>query len=139
MENENLVLTLATPLKTVSQTFWIADLEPDVFVTACGDFSIWPGFLAAQLNVMGYANEQEELEVKPIVLAAKLDGKYKATLGVHVENKETASNSQAELNSEIEFTNRKPILTALWDEFALLKMPLMEVELPEEEPEDETI
>jgi hypothetical protein len=139
MESENLALTLATPLKTASQTFSLANLEPDVFVTACVDFSIWPGFLAAQLNVMGYSSEQEEPEIKPIVLAAKLDGKYKAMLGVHVENKETASNSQTDQNSEPEFTNRNPILTALWDEFALLNMPPMEVELPEEEPEDETI
>jgi hypothetical protein len=139
MESENLVLTLATPIKTVSQTFWIADLEPDVFVTACVGFSIWPGFLAAQLSVMGYSNEQEEPEIKPIVLAAKLDGKFKTTLGVHVENKEAASNLPPDQNSETEFTNRNPILTALWDEFALLNMPPMEVEFPEEEPEDETI
>jgi hypothetical protein len=139
MENNSLVLTLTTPFKTASQTFGLTDIEPDVFITACVDFSIWPEHIAAQLNIMGYSNEQEELDVKPIVLAAKPDGKFKTTLGVHVENKETASNSQPDQKVETEITMREPILTALWDEFALLKMPPMEVELPEEEPEDETI
>jgi hypothetical protein len=139
MESANLVLTLATPLKSVSQTFGLTYLEPDVFVTACVDFSIWPDFVAAELNVMGYSNEQEEPDVKPIAIAAKLDGKIKTTLGIHLENKEAASNPQADQKAEIENTMRKPILTALWDEFALLNMPPMEVEFPKEEPEGEII
>ncbi|MDR2952372.1 MAG: hypothetical protein LBU82_03935, partial [Treponema sp.] len=138
-EDGNLVLTLSTPRKTASQNFGLAGFEPEIFITACVDFSIWPGHLTAQLSVMGYAKEEEEPEAKPVVIAAALDGNFKTTLGIHLENKEQASDSHPEQITEIEVMERKPVLTALWDEFALLTMPPMEVEIPEEEPEDAAI
>ena len=75
----------------------------------------------------------------PVILAAQLDGQFRTTLGVQRNNTLPVPDPETAQEVEAEESVQKPVLTALWDEFALLNMPHMEIEIPEEEPADESI
>jgi hypothetical protein len=111
-EGQNLILTLASPSKTVSQVVKIT--EKLSFITAGVSFSIFPGVLAAKINIMGESVELGDLAVDPIRIEANLKNNFQILLGLKKENAVAV-----DLN--------KPFSTALWDEFALYNMPPMEI------------
>jgi len=136
MKDNTLVLTLASPSKTVSQTvnlFALADdtfenaqvlLQNIPFVTAGVKFSIKGDFLTAQINIIGNPTPTE-LSIKPIEITAEIINEFYITLGslgdtlhdqfkVSVEESETAKQVK---------TNVHPEYNILWDEFALYYMP----------------
>ena len=136
-EGENLVLSLASPLKTVSATF--GPLEPDAFVTAGIDFSIQPDMIAAKLNIMGDLGNRGEPAPETITLAAAVNGDFKTTLGACRKKVSPDIDPETGQEAETEKIPQEPVFTALWDEFALLYLPLMEIEFLEEEPASQSI
>jgi hypothetical protein len=134
IEEKDLVLTLASPKKTVVQTVRLPqelsglpeNIEEDLpFITAGIKFSINSNMLSAQINVMGNLRPVE-LAARPIMLETKIKNEFNITLGF------TNDSSLAELKtagdkpeSSAEQTNVKifPEYNVLWDEFALYYMP----------------
>jgi len=137
IENNNLVLTLTSPQKTVSQTVnMLADLEEssdnnqetgkDIsFLTAGVKFSVQSGILSAQINMTGDLKPLE-LTLKPITLDAKIKNEINITLGF-TDDVSLARNKKAgdEADSSDKLTNEKAPAeyNVLWDEFALYYMP----------------
>jgi hypothetical protein len=122
IKDEYITLTLTSPVKTVYKSIPIP--ESDEYITAGINFSVWQDMLAAQVDLLGVINEENEQDSKPIMLAALLDGIYNITLGEHHENNIVISEN---------YTGAE--ITAIWDEFALIKIPVMEFEI-EKEPEE---
>jgi hypothetical protein len=136
IEEKNLVLTLISPLETVSQTVRLSSAADESsenvqtaeqyssFLTTGVNFSIHDGLLAAQINVINLI--PGELAVKPITLEAEIKNEFHITLGF-LENA-FADQLQAPVG-EIESSAKQvktgvlPEYTALWDEFALYYMP----------------
>jgi hypothetical protein len=141
VEGTNLILTLASPRETVSQTLRLPSIEvrqdenltqeasaaPDVtrmvrqdtFLTAGINFSITSGLLSAQLNIMGdFINSGPA--VRPIALRAEIEKEFQILLG-SVRRKNTSVEEPAASAGE------EPAFTALWDEFALYYMPPTEI------------
>jgi len=136
IEGKDLVLTLASPQKTVLQTVRLLpesdglpkNIEDLPFMTAGIKFSINSNMLSAQINVMGNL-KPVELAAKPITLETKIleeINEFSITLGF------TNDSSLAELKNaddkpeySAEQKNVKifPEYNALWDEFALYYMP----------------
>jgi hypothetical protein len=126
IEDKNLVLTLASPMNTVSQRYEL--LQMDQFINAEIDFSTQPDQLLAKLNVMEDFAVQRGLAVKQISLEVEIDNVYQITLG---------SQNNAVPNDEKDGkAAQKPAFTVLWDEFALFNLPLMD-EIIEAAVEDE--
>jgi len=136
IKDNALVLTLASPLKTVSQTvdlYPLADDSPEnaqavmhdiPFITAGVKFSIQNNLLTAQINIIGNPI-LTELAIKPIEIAVEIRNEFFITLGflgdalhdqfkISVEGLETAQNVK---------TNVYPDYNILWDEFALYYKP----------------
>jgi len=111
-DGQNLVLTLSSPNDTVSQTVKIT--EQNSFITAGVSFSILPNLLSAKINIMGESVEQGNLAAAPIRIEAEIKNNFKILLGLRKED-------------AVDTVNRKSFSTALWDEFALYKMPPMEI------------
>jgi hypothetical protein len=111
---QNLILTLSSPNKTVSQTVKIT--EQNSFITAGVSFSILPDLLSAKINIMGGSVEQGDLEADPICIEANLKNNFQILLGLRKEDA-----------AAVDITKRKSFSTALWDEFALYKIPPMEI------------
>jgi len=134
IEGKDLVLTLASPQKTVSQTVHLPkesgglpeNTEEDLpFITAGVKFSINSNALSAQINVTGNLRPVE-LAAKPITLETKIKNEFIITLGF------TNDSSFAELKNDGDkpesSTGQKnvkivPEYNVLWDEFALYYMP----------------
>jgi len=136
IEDKNLVLTLVSPQKTVSQTVSIlkesSELSEDTqtindisFLTTGIKFSIKSGVLSAQINVVGIL-KPEALETKPITLETKIKNEFNITLGF-IEDPLLAKGKTAGEESESSANKKKagvyPGYNALWDEFALYYMP----------------
>jgi hypothetical protein len=130
IEGKNLVLTLASSQKTVSQTvsFFeesdelaenIQTLAKDVsFLTAGIKFSIQSELLSAQINIIR-GSKPVELTMKPILLEAKIKDEFNIALGfsdTHLIEKSESSDNQIKADVSAEDT-------VLWDEFALYYMP----------------
>jgi hypothetical protein len=111
VENKYLILTLSSQSKTVSQSFKLTDSE--AFITAGISFSVYPGMLTAKINISG--DEQTELSAEPIRLETNVENSFLIFLG-HKQDDNAG-----------EPINRKPVFTALWDEFALYNTPPIEV------------
>jgi len=111
---KNLILTLSSPNNTVSQTVKIT--EQNSFITAGVSFSILPDLLSAKINIMGGSVEQGDLDADPIRIEANLKNNFQILLGLKKEDA-----------AAVDITNKKLFSTALWDEFALYKMPPMEI------------
>jgi hypothetical protein len=114
-DGQNLVLTLASPSKTVSQTVKIT--EHNSFITAGVSFSIFSGLLAAKINIMGDSVEQGYLAMDPIRIETNVKNNFQILLGIKSEN-------VAGVNS---IGMDRSFSTALWDEFALYDRPPMEI------------
>jgi len=140
IEEKNLVLTLKSPQKTVSQTVSFSEESADAnesseiiqetgkdvsFLTAGIKFSIQSGSLSAQINVTGDL-KPVELETKLITIEAKIKNEFNITLGftddgslaqIKTTGDETDSSAkQVKANASAEYN-------VLWDEFALYYMP----------------
>ena len=109
MEGQNLVLTLSSPLSTVSQV--VAVPEQTSFLTAGVNFSILPGLLSARINVIGDYVEQGELAAEPIFIEAEIKDSFQILLGVKKEDAAVESQDHV----------------VLWDEFALYNAPPIEI------------
>jgi hypothetical protein len=111
-ESQYLVLTLSSPLKTVSQVLKLPEQES--FLVAGVSLSILPGLLSARINVMGDSVEQGELAVEPVYIEAELGDIFQILLGDSAAAGESVN-------------HRMSLLTALWDEFAVYNTPPMEI------------
>jgi len=128
MEEKNLVLTLASPLETVSQ---IIDL-PETYVesgrealfTAGVSFSIFPSSLSARLNIMEETISSEST-VRPISLKVEIEKEFKILLGFEqgLQNAPPPDEPPAEEQETI----IEPEFNVLWDEFALYNSPPMDI------------
>jgi len=111
-EGQYLVLTLSSPVNTVSQVVRIP--EQDSFITAGVSFSIHRDLLSAKINIMGDSVEQGELAAGPIYVETELKDNFQIFLGDYT----TVDNSA---------NQNRILLTALWDEFAVYDTPPMEI------------
>ena len=107
VEGQYLVLTLSSPLKSVSQKVRLADVK--TFITAGISFSITPNMLAARINISG--DDQKELSTEQIRLEVNIEDNFLTFLG----RKDTG-----------DIIRGTAIFTALWDEFAIYNTPPME-------------
>ena len=110
-EGQYLVLTLSSPVNTVSQVLKIP--EQNSFLTAGVNFSILQGMLSAKINILGDSVEQGELAAEPIRVETELKEDFQIFLGDMAAGESTNQN--------------RTLLTALWDEFAVYNTPPMEV------------
>ena len=119
MEEKNIVLSLSTPQRTVSQVFSLPETEnasvKSFFHVVGVSFSITPGLLSAQINIVDdFINDQLMM---PITLDADIKNEFKIILGALNEN-DKFSDSHAGVRSES---------TVIWDEFALYFRPPMDI------------
>jgi len=136
MKDNALILTLASPLKTVSQTvnlFVLADdslenaqtvMQSIPFVTAGVKFSIQNDLLTAQINIIGNPTPAE-LAIKPIEIEAEIKNEFFITLGFlgdALHDQFNISVEELETTTQVN-TNVYPEYNILWDEFALYYMP----------------
>jgi len=134
IEGKDLVLTLASPQKTVVQTVRLpqgsgglpGNIDEDLaFVTAGIKFSINSNLLSAQINVTGNLRPVE-LAARPITLETKIKNEFIITLGFTNDSSFAEFKNDADKpESSAEQTNVKifPEYNVLWDEFALYYMP----------------
>jgi len=117
-KKSNLVLTLVSSSKAYSESLRLPD-ERDSFVTVSVKFIIQSGRLSAKMafvkpsNVKDYINKNEPV-INPISMEADSDKEINITLGQ--PRKTTADNQQTA-------EEQKPSFTAIWDEFAILRLP----------------
>ncbi|MDR1836625.1 MAG: hypothetical protein LBQ89_03095 [Treponema sp.] len=109
VDGQDLVLTLASPAKTVSQSCTMP--AKDAFITAGVSVAVNSGSLSAKINVMGIS-EQGELAAAPVSLEAAIKDKFQVFLGM---KREDADNLNV------------PVTTAIWDEFAVYNAPSTEI------------
>jgi hypothetical protein len=137
IEEKNLVLTLASRQKTVSQTVSLPAAEPDEssenqepgndisFLTVGVSFSINSGTVSAQINIFGDLNPVE-LAVKPITLETKIKNEFNITLGFNDDSslaRLKKADDESESSAKQKKANVSPEYNTLWDEFALYYMP----------------
>jgi hypothetical protein len=141
IENKNLVLTLNSPQKTISQTVSILTEENELYenVQAAGKdlaflvagvkFSVKSGLLSAHINIIGNPTPAE-LAVKPITLEVKIKNEFNIMLGF-TDNSSPApakntSDEHEALAGQIK-ANTSAEYNVLWDEFALYYMPPIDI------------
>ena len=114
-EGQNLVLTLSSPLKTVSQRLKLPDRYS--FLTAGVSFSTAPDMLSARINIMGDYVEQGDLTAEPVYIEADIKNNFQILLGCKTEDPVSGETANRD----------KQLFTSLWDEFALYNTPPMEI------------
>jgi len=134
MKDNALILTLASPFKTVSQTvnlFVLADdslenvqavMQNIPFVTAGVKFSIQNGLLTAQINIIGNPTPAE-LAIKPIEIEAEIKNEFLIKLGFLGDTLHDQFKIPVEESETAKQVNVNPDYNILWDEFALYYMP----------------
>jgi len=137
IEEKNLVLTLASQQKTVSQIVSLPKTEPDEssenqepgndisFLTAGISFSVNSGILSARINILGDLNPVESA-VKPITLETKIKNEFNITLGFNDDSSPARlkkADDESESSAKQKKANVSPEYNTLWDEFALYYMP----------------
>jgi len=168
-EDKTLILKLTSPVKTVSQIVGLSAsteessesvqvIEQDSsFLTAGIKFTIQPGLLTAQINIIGNPTPVE-LTVKPITLEAEIKNEFNITLGFSTDviiNQLKAPVEEVKKVEEIEAVEESetieevekpessvnqvkasvlPDYTVLWDEFALYYMPPKDILTVTEKP-----
>jgi len=147
-DEEKLILSLVSPSKTVSKTLELPKTED--FITVSVIFSVWQELLAAQIDLLNQVVENEEAdeaeetekdesvpENKPIALAlaAPVERQFKVSLGDYRSEAEPVNQKVVPV-VETNDARRKPVYTAIWDEFAYLLAAPLKAEI-EEEPEEE--
>jgi len=137
IRDNDLILSLVSPLKTVSQIVNLSSTadesfnntqveeQENPFVTAGIGFSIQGNFLTAQINIIGNPIPIE-LEKEPISLKVEIKNDFIITLGF-LENvlHDQFQIPVEELESSAKQVKTKvlPEYNVLWDEFALYYMP----------------
>jgi hypothetical protein len=136
-DEKNLVLTLTSPLNTVSQTVSLSAVSNESsetiqaaeheasFLTAGIKFSIQPSLLSAQINIIGDASPVE-LAVKPITLEAEIKNEFNIMLGfsdVSSSAKIQTPIGEPDSSGKQIKTGVPSEYTVLWDEFAMYYMP----------------
>jgi hypothetical protein len=116
--DQKLVLTLTSPITTVSKNYDLP--EENSFITAGVSFSIQRGRLLAKLNIMGDTVIQNNF-AEDVRLDAEVRGEFRVLLGITGENNIHAVSEEESEDVAL------PVLTAIWDEFALYYMPPMDV------------
>ena len=104
-ENDSLILSLISPMETVSQTAVLP--ESDGFVSAEIDFSAFSGRLSAMLELNPV---HDQIHSAPVSIDAEIDGQLKITLGIKNGNPSAPQNGTAAK------------FTALWDELAFFSV-----------------
>jgi len=136
IKKSNLILSLVSASRTSSESLKLPN-EDDSFVTVSVKFIIHNGIISAKLAFVRPNedfNNQKEPVINPISAAADIDKDFKVTLG-H-QQKKSANNSQTEESKDSsvrelsirESSVKEPTVqgqpfTALWDEFAILRLP----------------
>jgi len=118
-EGHNLILSVQSPLETISQVINLPVNTDESFFTAGIKFSALPNLVSAQFNLMGVA-AGNELNTKTISLRTAVENEFKIILGLASESSKNAEEETEEI-PVLESTQ-----TAVWDEFALYYMPPME-------------
>jgi hypothetical protein len=148
MVGQDLVLTLTSPLETVSQVMAlpavIGNDDSSTFFVAGVSFTVSKDLLAANINFL-IDFLDEDLAMEPITLAAKIEHEFQIVLGSlqdNVINIITEPEPELETEDESESENENiasrfteftafPAISAIWNEFALYYMPPMEVLIAE--------
>jgi hypothetical protein len=120
----NIVLTLASPSKTYSETLKLPE-EKDSFVTVSVKFFVQSGRLYAKqvLEKSGLAMDSlKDPPVNPISLEADIDKEFKIILG---QQSNPADDAQAAAK---QVAVQKQAFTAIWDELAILRLSAVEGE-----------
>jgi len=126
-KKSNLVLTLASSSKSSSETLKLPD-DKDSFVTISVKFIVKAGRLSAKMafvkpsSIKENTNKKEQM-INPISMEANIDKEINIMLGQ--QQKLFADKTQT---AEEQTGNREPQVqassfTALWDEFAVLRIP----------------
>ena len=119
IEGNNLILALTSPFRTVSQVVNIPenilnhDNKPS-FITAGVYFTIRPGLLSAQINIIDDA-VNNEFSMNAVNLNVSIDDEFYILMGIP---RDTDTNAE----TEVIFAPN-----ILWDEFALYHMPPMDI------------
>jgi hypothetical protein len=124
-KKSNLVLSLASPSGTYSETLKLPD-EKDSFVAVSVKFFIHAGKLSAKMAFIKPAENfinQKEPVINPISIEANLDKDFKIILGQ--QQKKPADNTQTTAAKEPQVPEQS--FTALWDELAILRLPAVEI------------
>jgi hypothetical protein len=126
-EKNNLVLTLESPDKTVSQYKEI--YSGDIFISAKIKFVIYKDQLEARLILHEEFNTDNEINIQPIFINTRLNGVIQTSLGNQENNSDAADSSSARIsqlngvNNLISVNTVKKtarLYTALWNEFAFI-------------------
>jgi len=120
-DGEKFDLTLTSPLKTVSQPVNLpqayVESEQESFLSAGIKFSILPGLLSAQFNILG-ESVNDEIHAGLISLEANIEKEFQIFLGFTRTNNMSGEESKSTIGPEY---------NVLWDEFALYNMPPMDI------------
>ncbi|MDR0465470.1 MAG: hypothetical protein LBG94_10220 [Treponema sp.] len=118
-EDRNLILTLTSAQKTVSQVFSLPEADensPDEFFHIAGvSFSVAPHLLSAQINYADGIISDDHL-ITPVSIEAEIENGFQIFLGFLNENVSPNNSLAANI----------PAYTAIWDEFALYYMPSLD-------------
>jgi hypothetical protein len=145
IKKSNLILSLTSASKTYSESLKLPN-EDDSFVAVSVKFIIQNGILSAKLAYVRpneNFNNQKEPVINPISVAAEIDKNYKILLGHQqkkpADNAQTAEDNdpEAKESSVKESSVKEPLVkeplvprqpfTALWDEFAILRLPEVKI------------
>jgi len=129
IEKRELVLTLASPLQTVSQHIGLSSIYESnaqgfPFITAGVSFSFGNQSVTAQINILGDIVDNIP-ELKPVLLRANIEKEFRISLGYMGKKSEPAEETAEELT--VESLEESPAkLIVIWDEFALYHSPPMD-------------
>jgi len=120
-EGGDFVLTLTSPLKTVTRVLSIPEENKSSFISASAGFSYKQGVLSAQINNTGDFAWINSAMIT-LALDADIEREFTVLLGSLPDNKIKSDNPETRAGAEY---------AVLWDEFALYSMPVPEKTLSE--------
>jgi len=129
VDDDKLVLTLASPQASVSETITLP--ETDLFITAKIIISALPNRLSTAFNVMGKFGDVAEFSSAPIILEAETTGRYIIKLG--------SSQNNSLSNNKPDVAAQNQIYSALWDELAVISNASFEPKILESNIEADTV
>ena len=117
VEGQFLILTLSSPSTVVSQSLRLPDQNS--FFIAGVTFSVRPGLLSANINILGDSVEQGgNSAALPIQVEADTMDSFHIFLG----HKPEANSGVGDL-----LTRNRQVFTAIWNEFAIYNSPPMDI------------
>jgi len=135
-EGKKLVLSLSSSGEPVSQSIELPD--PGRFIAGGVDFSLQHSQLSARLSLLEDLNNQKRPVTKQINLNTEDDYIYQITLG-SLTSADAAAASASSADDKNGKAVQKKTFTALWDEIALINIPLAgaNTESEDESPDNE--